>query len=192
MAQAVLAVINLWSQIDYNYAVIVSRIARADPVTVTAVFQAMISSEARLAALFAAAKERLTPEDASLIMAVMDTTKASRNTRNAFAHHLWGSLNGRPDCVILAKPKTLIKYSAKMSEWRGDGPRVELDRSEVMVWQQADFDAEVESARIAHDRVVQLSFTFDHPAAERRRQSLLADPHVARRYEIRRNETRSE
>lgn len=198
MAASVLGVINLWSQIEYNYGAILTRIASADAVIVAAVFQSMVSGEARQAALFAAAKERLTPEQAGLIMAVIDSTKASRKARNAFAHHIWGSLNTRPDCVILVHPKTLAKNSAELAEWGLRYPEgiqfpppndaamppapPQLERSEVMVWQQPDFDKEVEAAQIAHNRVVQLSFTFDHPAADRRRRALLADPHIERRY----------
>lgn len=185
MASAVLAVINLWSQIDYNYGVLVARIARADPVTVTAVFQTMISTEARQAALFSAAKEKLTPEQASLIMAVIDTFKTSKNTRNAFAHHLWGSLNTRPDCVVLAHPKTIARYTAQMTAWSGNGPVPDFDRSEFMVWRQPDFDEAVAAARTAHGRAVELSFTFDHGAADRHRGPLLADPQIQHRYNVR-------
>lgn len=201
MAASVLAVINLWSQIEYNYAAILSRIARADATTVQAVFQSMVSGEARQAALFAAAKEKRTPEEASLIMAVVDSTKASRKARNAFAHHIWGSLNTRPDCVVLMHPKALAKNSAQWAEWSlrhpegvtfplPDGtPMPEfppaLDRSEIMVWRQPDFDTEVQSAVVAHDRIVQLLFSLDHPVADHRRQALLADPQIERRYNLR-------
>jgi hypothetical protein len=149
----------------------------------------MISLEAREAALIAAANERLSREEAGLIRAVLDTTKASRRTRNTFAHHLWGSLSGRADCVILVDPKILIRYTAKIREWDAKGTRPELDRSQVIVWRQSDLDLAADAARIAHDRIVQLSFTFDHPAAEHRRQSLLANDQIARRYSIRLSET---
>ena len=201
MAAAVLGVINLWSQIEYNYAAVLTKIARADPITVQAVFQSMISGEARQAALFAAAKERLTPEQSSLIMAVIDTTKTSRNARNAFAHHIWGSINSRPDCVILVHPKTMAKHSAQWAEWSLQHPNgvtfplpdgipmpqfpPPLARSEIMVWRQRDFDTELKAAQRAHDHVVQLLFTFDHPAADQRRAALLADPQIERRYNLR-------
>ena len=183
MAQSVLTVINLWSQIDYNYGYILARIAKADPETITAVFQAMISGEARKGALFAAAKVQLSAEQAALVMAVVESTKVSRKTRNEFAHHLWGSLNSRPDCVVLAHPKDLAAYTAKMVALSGTRKeRPELDRSQIMVWRQPCFDEAVAAAKTAHQRTVELSFIFDHPAEDRMRQDLLQHPQIARLY----------
>lgn len=183
MSAAILGVINLWAQLDYNYGTLVARVAKADPVTVTGVFQAMISGEARKTALIAAVNEKLTPEEASLITAVIESNTPSRKTRNMFAYNLWGSLNTRPDCVVLVSPKTLAKTNAAMTTWQGQGPTPELERSEIMVWRQPDFDTALTPARTAHDRVVQLSFMFDHPAADRRRSGLLVDRQIARLYE---------
>lgn len=100
--------------------------------------------------------------------------------------------------LAVVHPKTLAKNSAEWAQFAQDyrGQVVlpvpkgasmpqfpdRLDRSEIMVWQQPDFDREVEAAKVAHDRVVQLSFTFKHHAADRRRASLLADPQIQRRY----------
>ena len=128
MAVATLAVINLWSQIDYNYGALVATIGKTDPETVTAVFQSMVSGEAKRDAVLAAARTSLAPEQASLIAAVIESTKPSRKTRNDFAHHLWGALHGRDDCVILVHPKTLAKYTAKMFSWaqRPNDPRPDL------------------------------------------------------------------
>lgn len=189
MAVAAIGVINLWSQIEYNYSALLARIASADPVAVNAVFQAMISGDARRAALAAAAKAKLTAEESSLILAVFDATKASRETRNDFAHHLWGILQDRPDCALLMNPKTLARFNAELAAWtdRTGNPEADpvptFDRSEIMVWRQKDFDTALEAARKAHTQTVELLFTFEHPAAGRRRPALLADPQIARLYE---------
>ena len=191
MAVSVVGVINLWAQIEYNYSSLLARIASADPVAVNAVFQAMISGDARRAALCAAAKAKLPPEESSLILAVIETTKSSRETRNDFAHHLWGVLETRPDCALLMNPKTLARFNAELAAWgeragRTDparDPAPTFDRSEIMVWRQKDFDAALTAARKAHRQTVELLFTFEHPAADQRRPSLLADPQIARLYE---------
>jgi hypothetical protein len=199
MASAVLNVISLWSQIEYNYSGILSRISKAEAVPIAAMFYAVVSGEARQAALFAAAKERLTPEQSSLVMGVIDTFKASRATRNSFAHHLWGSIPRRPDCVVLVHPKTFAKATAGFTEWslkypsgitfpadNPPDPPPQLDKSEVMVWQQKDFDHEVMAARVAYDRIVMLGFTVhDSPSADPMRRALLADPQIERRYKLR-------
>lgn len=169
MAVAVLGVINFWAQIDYNYGSILARVAKADPVTVTAVFQATISADARKSAMIAAVQEKLTLEEASLILSVIEASKPSRDLRNEFAHHVWGSLNTRSDCVLLVNPRTLAKFNAAMTAWRGEGPRPELDRSKVIVWRQKDFDTALKDAHLAHMRTYQLLFTFDHVAADQRR-----------------------
>lgn len=76
----------------------------------------------------------------------------------------------------------ITSYNARIGEWQRNGARPEIDRSEISVWTQTDFDAEVDAAALAHDRAVQLLFTFDHPAADQRRRALLADPQIERRY----------
>jgi hypothetical protein len=148
----------------------------------------VISVEAKQAGLFAAAKEHLSPERSSLLMAVVDVSKSSRDTRNAFAHHLWGSLNTRNNCVLLVHPKVIAKFTAESLAWASagaQGPRPELNRSQVMVWNKQDFKDAAAAAAAAHDRIVRVSFTLEHPAERRMRQSLLADPQIARRYKLR-------
>ena len=105
MAQSLFAVVNLWSQMEHAHANVVANITEADAVTVTAVHQAIISGEARKAALYAAASASLPVEDAALVRADVDFCEASCKQRNAFAHHLWDSVNGRPDLVVIMSPK---------------------------------------------------------------------------------------
>lgn len=186
MASAVVAVINFWAQIEHSYTTLLATIAKADPVTIVAAHLAVQSIEARRAALFAAAESALSVEDYSLIQAVVESCKTSRDDRNTFAHHLWGNLSDRDDCVILVNPKYAARYFSSVLESVTDRRRrqiPDLDRSKVMVWRLSDFQEAKQRAGLCHDRTMQLPFAIEsHPAAVRRRPALLEDQQIARLY----------
>lgn len=188
MATSVFAVVNLWAQIDSAYSVLLANIARADPVTITAAQQAVQSPEIRKAALLSAALSALPKDEYCLINAVIESCRASRNQRNSFVHYLWGEITGRRDCVLLMSPKVAAQHFASvMQSVQSPGLSAvpEIDKSKIMVWNLNDFRAAEDLARVCHDRTVQLSFVINqHPAADHRRQSLLADPQIARLHNL--------
>lgn len=188
MGAHVLTVINFWSQIDNILGELVAKIAGADPVTVTAVYQTMVSAEAKKSALVAAARASLCIEDAALIQAVLESCESARKQRNDFVHHLWGYIPGRSDCVLLMAPKEALAWSAQMSAWAGtmreklDEPPA-IDRFKIMVWRLEDFQKAEQAALLAHRRTFQLQLCIGHPAKNKIRQALLDDPNLVRRYE---------
>jgi hypothetical protein len=193
MARAVFAVINHWAEIENSYSLLLANIARADPVTITAVYQAMANGDARRAALIAAAKASTKPEVASLIQATMEASKASREQRNSFAHHVWGILNTRTDVVLLMHPKDLATYSAKTTAWIREATteypehpteRPPFDRSLVMVWNLKDFEKAEALALLRYQQTGRLPFLLNnHPSAPSMRAKLLEDRQIARLYE---------
>ena len=188
MATSVFAVVNLWAQIDSAYSVLMANIAGADPVTITAAHQAIQNPGIRKAALLSAALSALPKDEYCLIKAVIDSCKASRDQRNDFVHHLWGEITGRRDCVLLMSPKVAAHHFASVMQAvqsPGLSAIPEIDKSKIMVWNLNDFRAAEELARECYDRTGQLSFVINqHPAADHRRQSLLADPQIARLHNL--------
>ncbi len=188
MATSVLAVVNLWAQIDSAYSVLLANIARADPVTITAAQQAVLSTKIREAALLAAASSALPKDEFCLIKAVIKSCRASKDERNYFVHYLWGEITGHRDCVLLIDQKIAAHHFASvMQSVQSPGLSAipEIDKSKIMVWNLNDFRTAEERARVCHDRTVQLSFVINqHPAADHRRQSLLEDPQIARLHNL--------
>src|ERR1700722_8180215 len=79
LGQIVLAIINQHSHTDYFWSMILIELLHADPVTGSAMYQSLVSADARRAALLAAAKARLTrKDDYMLFEAVMNAVASQR------------------------------------------------------------------------------------------------------------------
>jgi hypothetical protein len=105
LSKLVARAINTGSMIETRWSVILVNLAKADPRTGAATYQALTSSEARRAALSAAAKTRLSDSDFLLFQSVVRVTTPQRNLRNQFAHHIWGMASELKDCLLLADPE---------------------------------------------------------------------------------------
>ncbi|MHB1233898.1 MAG: hypothetical protein ACYCZQ_15135 [Burkholderiales bacterium] len=166
LAVKVAEVISIWSAIESEILSIATDILDTDYVAVAAMLGALTSSEAKTAALVAAATEVLNRTDLALFNKVREATKASRNRRNEFAHHIWMYSDDLPDALLLIDPKYLSSFSAKrkrgiadleqaMAQKRvmADGlklfPIPEIDKSKIFVYRDKDLDTEVHYAQRA-------------------------------------------
>jgi len=186
MALAVTGVINLWAQIDQSNAFLLSQISGSEPVITSAMLQTLTSAEAKKRAILAAAKAACSHDEYALIRATLERFTASRNHRNDFAHHLWGRLNTRDDCVILADPKVVAAYTAATTSWirNRTGTRPDIDRNQVMVWTLRDFEIALEDAREAHGSITRLPLSIGRPPSQNPMQAqLLTDPKIRRLYD---------
>ena len=184
MARCAFAVINLWAQCDNAYARILSSLMKADPVTGTAMYLALASGEAKKAVLFAAARHALSEDLYNLLRAVITATKASRNQRNDFAHHLWGNSPGLPSTVLLVHPTILATFLAAKDAWNGREPEPQLDRSKVMVYRLADFQEAEQAACDAHLWTARLAKALSGGLeADLKRFQLLQIPQIERAFQ---------
>ncbi len=101
-------VIAEWAHIDGDFATMLGGFLQADFAVATAMLQALNGSGAKRAALAAAAKEALPPDDYALFEVVTKLIRPSRDTRNAFAHHVWGYLKTFPDCLLLMEASVIV------------------------------------------------------------------------------------
>jgi hypothetical protein len=180
LAAKIMHVISLWSSIESAFATLLCYLLGADLEIGVGMYQSLISSEAKRAALDGAAKQALSPEDYTLFRAVVKVVKPSRERRNDFAHHLWGHSPQLPDAVLLVDPKfsfdmhtSMKRFEAALEERRekairtGDfTPRLEdiphfhPSRDNVMVYRPKDFDEEIREASKALWYASRLSMIF--------------------------------
>jgi len=90
LASYIAQTISIGSIIERRWSAILVQLLQADPLTGMAMYQALTSTVAQRAALGAAAKVRLSPEDFKLFQAVATAITPARKIRNDFAHHIWG------------------------------------------------------------------------------------------------------
>ena len=112
LALLVMTVIDTWSRIDVELAIMLTAFLKADFIVVTAMLQALTGGEGRRAALLGAANQALSGDDLKLFNAVMKVIAPSRNRRNEFAHHIWNHSPEVPDALILIDPKHLVRDEA--------------------------------------------------------------------------------
>jgi hypothetical protein len=114
-----------------------------------AMYGALTSTQAQMAALQAAAKASLSPEHLELFSALLVVVKRSAVHRNKVAHWLWGISEQVPDALILVNPDAVLDLHTNngeyMARWK-EGKKVPdpstlpgLDLSEAFVYGEQEF-----------------------------------------------------
>ena len=157
----ILKVIVFWAHIDGNIASLFSALLKSDIEVGTAVYQAFNGLESRRVALFAAASKALPEWQVIAIEAVWKATKASRQQRDKFCHHVWGYSLDLPKSLLLMDPSvvvdTNVSYRQRVADigyGRGVIMPNDYDRSKLFVYRAPDFDR-------AHKEAAQASWLFN-------------------------------
>lgn len=157
-----------------------------------AIYNALIGINAQDAALDAAANQVLSRDDMDLLMAVKGLTKRPRDQRNQMAHGLWGWSVDMPEAILLMSPRHLTSFVERIDRYIASHkppgamplPPPEIDRTQIFVYTQADFDALHKQISAAHDAWNNFMWAvfgvwpgLNRTAAEARRQ-LFANPEI--------------
>jgi hypothetical protein len=188
--------INLWSRTEYEWASVLVGLLHADPATGIAMYQKVASSDSRRQMVLAAAAVGLSQLDSIFVQATMAAIKEARETRNSFAHYIWGESNDLPDALLLVDAKQLTGCDVQIAQqvreaFKGAGGIItppEIDMSQVMVWKKPDFQRAVRDGREALRLVYEIRtgllgpvpLELDAPT----RQRLLENPLVRQRVEV--------
>lgn len=181
LAAKVAETIGIWAAIDSEILSIATAILDTDYIAVSAMLGALTSSEVKAAALLAAASEVLCANDLALFKKVREITKASRNRRNEFAHHIWIYSDDLPDALLLVDPKYISSFSARrkrafedlfqhMARRQVTFEEIdipEIDRSKILVYREKDLDAEVCNAKRAFKLHNQLNYWLHYDSDTR-------------------------
>ena len=195
LGNMVLYVIAQWAHIDIKLTEIMTNFLKSDYLVVFAMLQGLSGAEAKRGAIDAAAVQALSPDDMLLYRAVMKIIKPSRERRNEFAHHIWGTCREVPNALVLMHPKHQTKTTAILrhhlhGKVTGADPEAlalsELPRnhgSNMFVFYEKDLLEDVELVNSCLAWVHALSLTLAGKAAgsraDRSRQQLLAVPQIA-------------
>ena len=168
-------VIGIWSAIDLQLASMTTLFLKADYAAVISMLNALTSSTGRSAAINAAAESSLSKKDLALFNAVQTKTKASRDRRNDFSHHVWGYSDGLMDALLLTDPRYLASYHAerhrifedlekRLREARVTADEMNnvpnIDNSHVYVYRIDDLNREIRDARLAFRLHEQLNYAL--------------------------------
>jgi hypothetical protein len=98
LANYVAEIVALWSRIDSELGAILAYMLKGDVRSSVAMYSALTSSQAQMAALEAAAGVSLPPDDLKLFGAVIKLIKRAGAKRNKLAHWLWAVGRVTRDC----------------------------------------------------------------------------------------------
>ncbi len=117
-----MTVIATWATIDSIIAELLAYLIKSDLAVAVAMFHAIKNQDAQRQAVLAAAEKTLTPDDHKLLSAIWKASKASRDRRHEYAHHLWGIPDNIPDALALMDPKDSLRervaFEEQMNAWR--------------------------------------------------------------------------
>lgn len=196
-----MTVIARWARTDATLAELLSAMLKSPDVAVgMAMYQALAGGEARRAALFAAAEEALSVTDYCLFQAVVRAIKPSRDRRNDFAHHLWGTSSDVPNALLLVDPKIFVKHLTMrellgrstletLNRQRETGKTLsgDLDHRKVFVFYEKDLKREVKAATEAGTYAFYLNFAVDRgrnaSVIDQMRTRLLSVPAIQQAFE---------
>jgi hypothetical protein len=109
--------IALWARIDAELGAILAFMIKGDARSSIAMYAALTSSQAQMAALEAAARASLTADDLKLFGAVLVLVKRAGAKRNEIAHWLWGESLEIKDALVLFEPNSVLEHHTRVREF---------------------------------------------------------------------------
>jgi hypothetical protein len=130
-----MTVIAIWGTIDGILAKMLAHMMSSDLAVGVAIFHAIKSQDAQRAAILGAAEKSLCLDDYKLLQVVLKVTRASRERRHDYSHHLWG-IPTIPDALALLDPRDSLKeiviLEERMEEFRRQmGQISEMDKMAI-------------------------------------------------------------
>jgi hypothetical protein len=203
-----MTVIAIWATIDGIIAKMLSHLIQSDLAIAVAMFHAIKSQDGQRQAVLAAAEKALAPDNYRLMWAIWKASKASRDRRHEYAHHLWG-IPDIPDALALLDPKDslreLVVFEERMNAWRKEirnwtsnttmflyyhqhqhrlapiPPSEAPDYSNVQCFRKTDLDDDVKDARQALGWFLDLQralFDLSQQIKDEAHQRLLSEPQI--------------
>jgi len=178
----IMGVIAQWAHTDGDFANVFAMTLKTDIEVGVGVYQAFNGLEARRMALFAAAKKALPEWQQIALDAVWRATKASRDQRDRFAHHVWGYSVDLPNALLLRNPNVVIdrNISYRTGVEIKDGRHLispkDFDREKVFVYREKDFERAFMDALEANRLVTYLYWLVSNLPMLRDSKPLLNEP----------------
>lgn len=141
----VMSVIASWAHIDTIVSATLADLMKADFEVLTDMYQSLSGGAAKKSAFLAAARSALPEWQFILVQAVLKATKPSREQRNDFAHHVWGTCKEVPDALLLVHPASSAASDLFFRSIREGEPPVQkpghhngYDLKRIFVYKDAD------------------------------------------------------
>jgi len=153
-----------WADIEYQFGGMLITMLGANAAPAAAMFSALTSSVAQLAALEAAAASVLgaASREYELFGVVMREATRAATHRHRFAHWCWAFCDELSDALLFVNPEALMEHDMNRggveAPFDGHGLLGDLDRSRVLVYRERDLMEAIEELDEASYCVSHLRF----------------------------------
>jgi hypothetical protein len=188
LAKLAMDAIAIWSIIEARMAELLVTLLGAQARPAIAMFSALTSSQAQMAALKAAASTVLPADDNRIFSAAMVVIRRVSKRRHFLAHWIWAYSDAIPDSLLLIDPAEFLKYKVTVQEqFHGSSnPLLELVETQtdgVWIYDRSEFENICVDFVETQLIVIRLSDLVRHspgnyPPAERARRLLLSEPRI--------------
>lgn len=164
LVQLAAQAIATWADIENQFGGMLTTMLGANAGPAAAMFNALLSAAAQMAALRAAATSVLgaASREHELFGVVIDEAARAAGHRNRFAHWCWAHCDELPDALLFVDPEELMEHDMKRggTEAPFDGHALlgELDRSRILVYRERDLKAAVADLQEASYSVSHLRY----------------------------------
>lgn len=186
MAAHVFYVVDIWSQIDFQLALLLTKIIPAADAKRHADMHLQLKSlRSRQDNLKAVAAHVLPRDEYALVAATIDEFRPSNDVRNDFCHGLWGSIRGKPDHFLLMDMEIALDVLATniSTPFEAMLPPKRLDKSKIKVWRPRDFEEAAAQAASALRTYRMLNFAVGPMRQEYLRDRILGFGNVRARFD---------
>src|SRR5262249_43628793 len=150
LAVLVAEIFSVWARIELELSYLVVRVLGANAAPAIAMYSTLTTAQRlQSAALKAAAKAALAPDDFDVFSAAIAVSERVQTPRNHLAHWAWGGCRQRPDLLVLADPKMLRERNSRVlravqSPLDADPVQIAaislFDDSEILAYSKSDLE----------------------------------------------------
>jgi hypothetical protein len=185
-AAAISKCISHWSEVEFQYALLLASLLKANSIPAVAVFHALRSARAQRNVINAAA-EAAVPQHADLVAAVLKSGETLENERADLAHGLFGITSASPEGVLWIEAKHRVHHTVEVNaiNFKDQSARnIDLLQSvfdQVFIYEVRDLERLAEAIDAHHLTVRQLINLVDcQEPMERDRlyRQLCSDPRI--------------
>lgn len=179
LAVKVAQTINAWAGAEAEMGQLLRSVTGGDARASMAMFLALQSAPAKLAALDAAVEVTLKGDQLRIYTGIMRLARRAAKQRHKFAHHIWGHCLELPDALLLIDPVDQLRknldvltgpFAEFVAEWMPQSTGVfrdipsddPIENRYVYVYRDADFDCAIKECHDVAHMLRDLRWSIEH------------------------------
>jgi hypothetical protein len=173
IAKLVMHAIAMQSFIDSQFSILLAEITKANAEIVAAMINAIVSAQLKKSVISDAARSaNLSENEKNVFLSLFSLAENTSKVRNHFSHHLWGSVSGFEDYLLLLHPKHYSSANAVIQQKHARGGTLtdeDADKrrdflfSKSAMYSKGHLDGLIEEQNYIYGKLKELEILFQTP-----------------------------